>query len=140
VNFLNANRTIFFNAQFFVRWIDDYTDKALTPDGPFSLLGTFTFFTGFYQDRLLTAVTVIHEVQSKSSGVIANFSYRMTENFSVSTGITTFWGEPRSMRAPRTPISLSSTLGGDYESKSRYNGLTPIADREELFVTFRYTF
>jgi len=26
VNFLNANRTIFFNAQFFVRWIDDYND------------------------------------------------------------------------------------------------------------------
>jgi len=140
VNFLNAHRTIFFNAQFFVRWIDGYTDKRLTPDGPFSLLGTFTFFTGFWQDRLLAAVTVIHELESNSGGLIVNFSYRMTENFSVSTGLTTFHGEPRSMRAPRTPVSLSSTLGNDYESRSRYNGLTAISDREELFVSFRYTF
>jgi hypothetical protein len=140
VNFLNANRTIFFNAQFFVRWIDGYTDKRLTPDGPFSLLSTLTFFTGFWQDRLLTSVTAIHELESNSGGLIVNFSYRMTENFSVSTGLTTFHGEPRSMRAPRTPIQASSTLGNDYESRSRYNGLTPVSDREELYVIFRYTF
>jgi len=140
VNFLNANRTIFFNAQIFVRWIDGYTDKRLTPDGPFSLLGTFTFFTGFWQDRLLTSVTLIHELESNSGGLITNLSYRMTENLSVSVGLTTFRGEPRSMRQARVPIQLSSTAGNDYESRSRYNGLTPVADREELYVTLRYTF
>lgn len=140
VNFLNANRTIFFNTQFFIRWIDDYTDKALGPDGPFSLLATFSAFTGFYQDRLLTALTVIHELESNSSGLIVNFTYRMTENFSVSTGLTTFRGEPRSARIPRVQSGLSATAGNDYETRTRFNGLSAVADREELFVTIRYTF
>ncbi|NNL65797.1 MAG: hypothetical protein HKP30_06115, partial [Myxococcales bacterium] len=140
VNFLNANRTIFVNAQFFVRWIDGYTDKALGPDGPFSMLATLTAFTGFYQDRLLTAFTLIHEIESNSGGLIWNMTYRMTENFSVSTGLTTFRGEPRSARQSRVPLSLSSTAGNDYESRTRYNGLSAVADREELYVTFRYTF
>jgi hypothetical protein len=140
VNFLNANRTIFFNAQFFINWIDGYTDKRLTPDGPFSLLSTLTFFTGFWQDRLLTNVTVIHELESNSGGIIAGFNYRMTENFTVGVGLTTFHGEPRSMRSPRVPVSLSSTLGNDYESRSRYNGLSVVSDREELYMTLRYTF
>ena len=140
VNFLNANRTIFINAQFFVNWIDGYTDKALTPDGPFSLLATLTAFTGFWQDRLLVAVTQIHELESNSGGTIASFTYRMTENFSISTGLTTFFGEPRSARMTRVPLALSSTAGNDYESRSRYNGLNPVSDREELFMSLRYTF
>lgn len=140
VNFLNANRTIFVNAQFFVRWIDDYTDKALTPDGPFSALLTLTAFTGFYQDRLLNSFTLIHEIESNSGGLIWNMTYRMTENFSVSTGLTTFRGEPRSARQARVPLSLSSTAGNDYESRFRFNGVSAVADREELYVIFRYTF
>jgi hypothetical protein len=140
VNFLNANRTIFMNAQLFVRWIDDYTDKAIGLDGPFSLLGTFSAFTGFWQDRLLVSVTQIHELESKSGGTIVSFTYRMTENFSVSTGLTTFYGEPRSGRMARVPLGLSSTAGNDYENRNRYNGLTSISDREELFVSLRYTF
>ncbi len=140
INFLNANRTIFFNAQFFVRWIDGYTDKALTPDGPFSALMTLTAFTGFWQDRLISSFTLIHEIESNSSGLIVNYTYRMTENFSVSTGLTTFRGEPRSARQARVPLALSSTAGNDYETRTRFNGLTPVSDREELFVTFRYTF
>ncbi|MBW2448368.1 MAG: hypothetical protein JRG83_20955 [Deltaproteobacteria bacterium] len=140
VNFLNANRTIFFNAQLFVKWIDNYTDKALTPDGPFSALMTLTAFTGFWQDRLFTAMTMIHEIESNSSGLIVSMSYRMTENFSVSTGLTTFRGDPRSMRQARTSVVLSATSGNDYESRSRYNGLSAVSDREELFVNIRYTF
>jgi len=83
---------------------------------------------------------VIHELESNSGGLIVNLSYRMTENFSLSTGITTFYGRPRSSPLPRSPVALSSTSGNDYQSRSRYNGLTPIADREELFMTLRYTF
>ena len=140
INFFNANRTVFFNAQFFVRWIDDYPDKALAPDGPFSLLMTFSAFTGFWQDRLLAAVTQVHELESNSGGTIVNMTYRMTENFSMSVGLTTFYGDPRSSRQARVPLSVSSTAGNDYESRLRYNGLSPVADREELYMTLRYTF
>ncbi|MBW2313218.1 MAG: hypothetical protein JRH10_03430 [Deltaproteobacteria bacterium] len=140
VNFLNANTTIFINTQVFVRWIDDYTDKALTPDGPFSMLATITAFTGFWQDRLMVSLTMIHELESNSSGFMWSSTYRFTKDFSVSTGLTTFRGEPRSARMPVVPQALSSNEGNDYESRSRLNGLSPLADREELFVTFRYTF
>jgi hypothetical protein len=40
----------------------------------------------------------------------------------------------------RVPLLLSATSGNDYESRNRFNGLSPVADREELFVSFRYTF
>jgi hypothetical protein len=54
INFLNQNRTFFFNSQIFLRYIDGYEGNGeFGVHGPFTALGTLSVFTGYFQDRLL---------------------------------------------------------------------------------------
>jgi hypothetical protein len=139
INFLNQGRTFFFNTQWFLRWIDDYRDDGYVAHGPLAALGTFTFVTGYHQDRLLPAVTWVHDIRSTSGGVIGQLTYRFTTEFSASMGLAAFYGKPESL-----PIALRQPLltnqGGSYRADTRYNGLVPLAERDEVFVTLRYTF
>ena len=64
INFLNANRTFFFNAQFFFQYRDGYK-KSFGGNGPWNLLGTFAILAGFFQDRLLPSVVFVYDVQSR---------------------------------------------------------------------------
>jgi hypothetical protein len=140
VNFLNANRTIFFNTQLFLRYIPRYKgDKTFNVPGPVSLLATFTAFTGFWQDRLMTFVTLIHEVQSNSGGQIVTMNYRFSESFSVTIGMSSFYGKPTEERVlARNPVTRFHT--GDFEQRSNFWGLSALAKRDELFVSLRKTF
>ena len=52
INFLNANRTFFFNSQWFFQYLTGY-ESSFSANGPFNVLFTFAMFTGYYQDRLL---------------------------------------------------------------------------------------
>jgi hypothetical protein len=140
INFLNANRTVFFNTQLFLRYIPDYKRRdTFDVDGPVSLLATFTAFTGFWQDRLMTFVTLIHEVESNSGGQIVTVNYRFTESFSVTVGLSTFYGEPSRQRVlDVSPVTRFHTA--DFTQRSNFRGLSPIASRDELFFSVRKTF
>ncbi len=140
INFLNANRTVFFNSQFFLRYIPAYQRRGtFDVDGPFALLATFTAFTGFWQDRLLTFLTFVHEVESNSGGQIFTMSYRFSESFSVTVGLSSFYGNPRRSRVLNRP-AVSRFHGADYTSRTNYQGVSPIAERDELFFGIRKTF
>jgi hypothetical protein len=140
VNFLNPGRTFFVNSQWFMRWIDDYRGGGrYLAHGPFALLGTLTLATGYHQDRLLPVLTWVHDLRSTSGGLIGQVTYRFSNEFSATLGIAGFYGHPEPIRVPlRQP--LPSNVGGTYQSNNRYNGLSPIAERDEVFVLLRYTF
>jgi hypothetical protein len=138
VNFLNANRTLFFNAQLFVRYLPHY-DRSYDTNGPFTALGTLAVTTGYFQDRLLPALVLVHDLKSASGGVIFAVTYRFTESFSATAGVLGFYGGPQNNRIPLHPIALPTTMT-DFTMRTRFDGLSAIAERDEAFLTIRYTF
>ena len=140
VHFLNASRTIFYNMQWFVRYLPEYQGLGTyTTNGPFSLLGTFSVFTGYFQDRLLPGLTVLYDVQSQSGGVLGQVTYRFSEVFSATFGVANFFGTPANGRIPLRQALLGNN-GGDFMQRTRFEGLSAIAERDEVYLTLRYTF
>src|SRR5690606_5196159 len=139
INFLNPNRTFFVNSQWFFRWIDDYRQGGFVAHGPLSVLGTLTVATGYHQDRLLPALTWVHDVRSTSGGLIGQVTYRFSPSFSATIGTAAFYGKPEPLpMALRQPLLTNASK--PYEANVRYNGLIPIAERDEVFLLLRYTF
>jgi len=140
INFLNQNRTFFFNSQIFLRYIDGYEGNGeFGVHGPFSALGTLSVFTGYFQDRLLPALTWVHDVASASGGVVAQLTYRFSQDFSTTIGMASFYGDPDERALAQSPAVLTNQ-GGDYKANLRYDGLSAIAERDEFFLSIRYTF
>jgi hypothetical protein len=139
VNFLNPNRTLFFNSQWFFQYINGYR-QSYTVDGPFNVLFTFTVQTGYSQDRLLPSVTWVYDVRSVSGGILPQVSYRFTENFSATVGLNTFWGRWQERQMPIAPVSLDNRVGSGAYSSFQENGLSVVRDRDEVFLRIRYTF
>jgi hypothetical protein len=140
VNFLNAGRTFLFNMQWFLGWVPDYQGQGrFTANGPFNELGTFTVQTGYFQDRLLPSITLVHDVGSNSGAILGQITYRFTESFSATAGISNFYGSAQLGRVPLRQIGLQNN-GGDFTERLRFQGLSAVAERDELFATLRYTF
>ena len=140
INFLNPGRTFFMNAQLFMRYIDGYEGGGeFGVSGPFSALGTFSVFTGYFQDRLLPGVTWVHDVNSNSGGLITQVTYRFSQDFSATVGVAGFYGDPGERALALTPPVLTNQ-GGNYKSNTNYDGLSAIAERDEVFLSLRYTF
>jgi hypothetical protein len=138
VNFLNANRTILFNAQVFMQYIGG--GRTVRDRDPFQVLGTFTINTGYFQDRLLSQLTFVHDLRSESGGVIFDLTWRFTSNFSVAVGMATFYGSPQRADDPTLyPTSITNN-GPPYSHNSRYDGLSLLRDRDEASIRIRYTF
>ncbi len=138
VNFLNANRTIFLNSQVFFRYIPDH-DSSFDTNGPLSILATLAIVTGYYQDRLLPALVLVHDFWSASGGAIFQTTYRINEAFSITAGLLAFYGKPENNRIPRHPIQLFDTQT-EFDVGTRFDGLSAISERDEIFLTLRYTF
>jgi hypothetical protein len=139
VNFLNHNRTFFFNTQWFFQLIHGW-EKGFFSNGPFNVLGTFTVSTGYFQDRLLPGITVVYDVKSNSGAVLPAVTYRFTENFSASVGLAGFFGREQGKLPPLFEVALFNRAGrGEYTTFVE-NGLSGIRERDELWLTIRYTF
>ncbi len=139
INFLNQNRTFFFNSQWFFQYVDDYV-KDFTSNGPVNVLATFTVTSGYFQDRLLPGVTFVYDFRSNSGAALPSVTYRFTENFSATFGLAGFWGRYEDKTAPLAPIALPDRVGrGSYKSFVE-NGLSVVRERDEVFMRVRYTF
>jgi len=140
VNFLNSNRTFLFNSQWFIRYINDYRRGGVyAVNGPLSALGTFTIMTGYFQDRLLPSLTFVHDVRSTSGGILGQLTYRYSESFSATVGVSGFYGRPEPMQIPVNQIILNNN-GGDFRARTKYDGVSPLAQQDEIFFSLRYTF
>ncbi|RIL00797.1 MAG: hypothetical protein DCC71_18635 [Proteobacteria bacterium] len=84
-------------------------------------------------------MTWVHDVRSKSGGLIAQMTYRFSQDFSATVGVAGFYGKPDELQSPFRPL-LVGNQGGDFKSDTRYDGLTAISERDEVFFLLRYTF
>jgi len=136
VNFLNANRTFFFNTQWFFRY-RDFEHSS----GRWDLLGTFTILAGYFQDRLLPSVTFVYDIRSNTGAVLPQVQYRYTEAFSIAVGMQFFAGRP-----DLGPISVNG-LGpvGNQQGKYAYQqasdvGVSIVRHVDNFFIRLRYSF
>jgi hypothetical protein len=140
INFINPGRSILFNMQWFLGVVPGYQGQGhFTANGPYSQLGTFTAQTGYFQDRLLPSVTAVYDVGSGSGAILAQMTYRFTESFSSTIGLSDFFGSAQFGNIPLRQFGLQNN-GGDFTERFRFQGLSVINERDEIFATLRYTF
>jgi hypothetical protein len=140
INFLNPNRTILFNSQWFFQYVHGYED-GFTTNGPFNVLATLTAFTGYHQDRLLLVYTGVFDFRSSSGAVLPQITYRFSENLSASVGANFFFGRQQLVDSPIAELRAGlNRTGRDAYKDAAENGLSPLRDRDEIYLTLRYTF
>ncbi|MEE8581068.1 MAG: hypothetical protein V3T33_05700, partial [Myxococcota bacterium] len=140
INFLNPNRTFFFNSQWFVQYRSSY-QKGFPSNGPWNLLGTFAISTGYFQDRLLPSLVFVFDVRSRSGAALPEITYRFSENFSTSFGLAMFMGRSQLVNMPVNEIGSAGNRQGKHAYQdSAQNGLAVVRDRDEVFFRVRYTF
>jgi hypothetical protein len=140
INFLNANRTFFINSQWFFQYRKGW-DEGMSTNGPWNVLATFAVFTGYFQDRLNPTLVFVYDFRSKSGGVLPQVNYRFSENFSLTLGAAIFSGSQNLVAMPVNGIAPASPrTGANAYQDPTEPGLSLIRDRDEVFMTLRYTF
>jgi len=140
INFLNRNRTFFFNTQVFFQYLVGYNDHLAT-NGPFNTRATFTVSTGYYQDRMLPSLTWVHDFPSQSGGVLPSLTWRFSESYSVTVGANVFYGRVQQQEAALVPRGgLAGGAGkGAYHTYTE-EGLATLRERDEIYLRLRATF
>ena len=140
VNFLNPNRTLFINSQWFFQYRRG-VKKGFNGNGPFNALATFTVFTGYFQDRLNPSITYVHDFQSVSGGLLPSINYRFSENFSATIGAAWFYGRYQRADIATNGIGPAGNQQGDWAYEfGAENGIAIARDRDEVYLRLRYTF
>jgi hypothetical protein len=140
INFLNANRTFFMNSQWFFQYLTDY-NTGFFSTGPFNALFTFAIFTGYYQDRLLPQVVTVYDFRSQSGGFLPQVSYRFTEAFSITVGVSFFIGRSERIVMPLNGIGPTANRAGENAyTDGTERLLSLIRGRDEAFMRIRWTF
>jgi hypothetical protein len=140
INFLNANRTFFFNSQWFFQYLTGY-ESSFSTNGPFNVLFTFAMFTGYYQDRLLPTLVTVYDFNSRSGGFLPSITYRFNEAFSITTGVNWFWGRGQYKDMPVRAFAPTQNRSGPHAYDDGVeNVLSAINRRDEIFLRLRNTF
>jgi hypothetical protein len=145
INFLNPNRTVFINTQWFFQYITDYSD-SFPSHGPWNVLFTFAAFTGYFQDRLQPQFVSVFDVQSLSGGFLPQVQYRFTEAFSATLGVNIFFGRTELHRMSVNEIAPASNRApqGNNEAVAYQDGvenvLSVVRKRDEFYLRLRWTF
>ena len=143
-NFLNPNRSFFLNFQMFFSYLSDYKGGGDEQDGMWPVAGgridtrmVFTFFTGYFQDRLQPQASFIYDPPTGGGAIIARLSYRWNESFSTIVGITNLYGRPVQTQQAYFPIALRGSADTTSEAFRPHLGL--LRNRDGAFVTVRYS-
>jgi hypothetical protein len=140
INFLNPNRTFFFNSQWFFNYIPDH-GSGYTFNGPVNVLFTFAMFTGYFQDRVNPQFVTVYDFNSRSGGLLPSLQYRFTESFSVTVGLLYFFGRTELKDMPVQEFGPTSNRVGKNANKVGVdNLLSLIRKRDEVFLRLRWTF
>ncbi|HBZ72603.1 MAG TPA: hypothetical protein DEP35_23870 [Deltaproteobacteria bacterium] len=84
-------------------------------------------------------MTFVHDFRTTSGAALFSLTYRFSEVFSATLGTDVFYGTPQKMELPIQQAVLLNN-GGDFMSRVKYDGLTALAERNELSLVLRYTF
>ncbi|MDJ0865008.1 MAG: hypothetical protein QNK03_02795 [Myxococcota bacterium] len=140
INFLNDNRTFFFNTQIFIQYVSDY-QKGFTSNGPWNFLATFAVNTGYFRDRLQPSLTFVYDHQSVSAAGLPRITYRFTSNFAATIGFNFFWGQFQNRAMPVSQLGrIDNQTGRRAYRQGVENGLALVRERDEMFLRIRYTF
>jgi hypothetical protein len=140
INFLNPNRTFFFNTQWFFNYIPGYKN-TFTFNGPVNVLFTFAFFTGYFQDRLNPQLVSVFDFNSRSGGLLPSLQYRFTESFSATIGINWFFGRTELVDVPVRGFAPDANQAGQNAYRAGVdNLLSLIRRRDEVYLRIRWTF
>jgi hypothetical protein len=139
INFLNSNRTFLFNSQWFFQYVPRYNDGFLA-NGPLNVLATLTAFTGYHQDRLLLFYTAVYDFRSGSGGFLPQAIYRFTENLSASVGLNLFFGREQYTDSAVSELRPVNRVGKHAYQDGVENGVSVLRERDEFYMTLRYTF
>jgi hypothetical protein len=140
INFLNPNRTFFFNSQWFFGYRPS-AGRGFTRPRKLNALFTFAMFTGYYQDRVLPQLVTVYDFGSQSGGVLPSLQYRFTEAFSVTVGMLYFIGRTELVRMPVNNLAPpANRVGEDAYRVGVDNALSLIRKRDEVFMRVRWTF
>src|SRR5262249_49360716 len=133
INFLNPNRTFFFNTQWFFNYLMNY-HNSYNFDGPFNVLFTFAVFTGYFQDRVQPQLVTVFDFKSQSGGVLPSFQYRFTDSFSVTIGMFYFFGHTELKDMPvRDFAPAANRSGANAYENGVDNILAVIRQRDDVF-------
>ena len=140
INFLNPNRTFFFNTQWFFQYIKGHR-SGMGPNGPFSAMFTNTIMTGYFQDRLNPSLVTIYDFNSRSGGVLPSIQYRFTESFSAAIGMAIFFGRTQLSEMAINPFRpATNRVGKNAYTDSSEHFLSSIRRRDEIWMRLRWTF
>ncbi|MCL4685446.1 hypothetical protein KJ059_11920 [Myxococcota bacterium] len=140
INFLNADRTFFINSQWFFQYISGYRD-GFVRNGPFNVLTTLRVETGYFRDRLLPGFTVVYDFGSASGAFLPAIRYRFNESFSATMGVSLFFGRFEPIDPPTRQVGDPPFRGGQHADRDfTEQGISPIRDRDEVFLAIRKTF
>jgi len=140
INFLNANRTFFFNSQWFFQYQTKHRE-TFSANGPWNVLFTTAIQTGYYQDRLQPELITVYDFNSRSGAILPSIGYRFTDAFSIRWGFLVFFGRTELEELPVNPISPPANRADPnaYQVPVE-NALSLVRDRDEVFFRLRYTF
>ena len=143
-NFLNPNRSFFLNLQMFLRYLPDYEGGRGNFDGNYAAAGgpltgnvAFTFFTGYFQDRLAPRVTILYAPWESQGALITGLTYRWNDAFSTSIGFTQFFGHVYKQQGAYFPISQYGST--EAYTSPVFRGVAPVIDRDLAELRIRYT-
>ena len=140
INFLNPNRTFFFNSQWFFNYVPQH-GGGFTNNGPLNVLFTFAVNTGYYQDHLMPQFVTVYDFLSRSGGVMPSLQYRFTDSFSVTVGMLVFFGRTQLVDMPvRELAPAANRTGADAYKNGVDNSLSAIRRRDEVYLRLRWTF
>ena len=140
INFLNPNRTFFFNTQWFFQYIKGHRD-GMGPNGPLNVMFTSTIMTGYFQDRLNPSLVTIYDFNSRSGGVLPSIQYRFTEAFSAAIGMGIFFGRTQLSEMAINPFRpATNRVGKNAYKDSSEQFLSSIRRRDEIWMRLRWTF
>jgi hypothetical protein len=140
INFLNPNRTFFFNTQWFFQYIKGHRG-GMGPHGPFSAMFTTTIMTGYFQDRLNPSLVTIYDINSRSGGVLPSIQYRFTESFSAAVGMGIFFGRTELSEMAINPFRpATNRVGKNAYMDSSEHFLSSVRRRDEIWMRLRWTF
>jgi len=140
INFLNPNRTFFFNTQWFFQYIKGHRG-GMGPNGAFSAMFTNTITTGYFQDRLNPSLVTIYDINSRSGGVLPSIQYRFTESFSAAVGMGIFFGRTQLSQMAINPFRpATNRVGQNAYKDSSEQFLSGIRKRDEIWMRLRWTF
>jgi hypothetical protein len=140
VRWLNADRAVLFNTQWFLSYLPDYSDGFVV-NGPVNVFFTFAVSTGYYQDRLIPELLTVYEFGSRSGGVLPSLQYRFTDSFAATIGMLYFFGRTELSEMAVQEISpVINRTGRNAYRQPVENGFSGIRKRDEVFVKFSWTF